>query len=454
MIKGKHGRFRANLLGKRVDYSARSVIIVGPELRLNQCGLPKKIALELYQPFIIRRLKDRGLADTIKSAKKMLERKDREIWDILEEVICQHPVLLNRQPTLHRHGIQAFEPVLMNDHAIHLHPLVCRSFGADFDGDQMSVHLPLSIQAVSEAYVLLSPSANLLSAADGHLVYPLSQEMVLGLYYLTSEAPAERTRRPWRFASPTEAILAYEHRCVAMREPIDVRLPESWLGRPESGSNVSRILHTTVGRLLFNEALGQSMPFINKSMSAESLSEMLEQRIRVPGTGAADTLLETLMRLGVQEATRSGMSLAIGDFAGVADFKASQVRQARASACFTADDTVAVRRTWAKATSAVDAEVQAEFIRLATKTNLIGLLINSGARQVRPQLGKLAGIHGQVRDMSGRADTEPILSNLREGHRPLDYFRSCHRTRRGKTDIQAEVLKGGLPDPQADRLRP
>src|SRR5258707_1613092 len=224
MIKGKQGRFRENLLGKRVDYSARSVIVVGPELKLHQCGLPKKIALELYQPFIIRKLKEHGLADTIKSAKKMLERRDPEVWDILEEVIYQHPVMLNRAPTLHRMGIQAFEPVLVEGNAIKIHPLVCKGFNADFDGDQMAVHLPLSIEAQTEAHVLMLAPNNIFSPANGSPIITPSQDIVLGIYYMTVDHADGQSDNLRSFSTPTEAILAFELRKVGVHERIQVRI--------------------------------------------------------------------------------------------------------------------------------------------------------------------------------------------------------------------------------------
>ena len=228
MIKGKQGRFRENLLGKRVDYSARSVIVVGPELKLHQCGLPKKIALELFQPFIIRRLKEHGLADTIKSAKKMLERRDPEVWDILEEVIDQHPVLLNRAPTLHRMGIQAFEPILVEGNAIRVHPLVCNGFNADFDGDQMAVHLPLSVEAQAEAHILMLSTHNIFSPANGEPVISPSQEIVLGVYYITTmpETPSDPKKSP-TFKDPSEAMLAYDLKKIKIHDPICVRLPQN-----------------------------------------------------------------------------------------------------------------------------------------------------------------------------------------------------------------------------------
>src|SRR4051794_4158481 len=264
MIKGKQGRFRENLLGKRVDYSARSVIVVGPELKLHQCGLPKKIALELYQPFIIRRLKELGHADTIKSAKKMLGRKDDQVWDILEEVIRNHPVLLNRAPTLHRMGIQAFEPVLVEGNAIQLHPLVCKGSTADFDGDQMAVHLPLSIEAQAEAHTLMMSTHNIFSPANGAPIISPSQDVVMGCYYLTMSRPNEKGDG-MVFSTPNEVFLAHSQKKVQTHAKIKVRLPKNRCLREEMDSDEAygKIVDTTVGRVIFNSVLPRGMPFYN-----------------------------------------------------------------------------------------------------------------------------------------------------------------------------------------------
>jgi DNA-directed RNA polymerase subunit beta' len=294
MIKGKQGRFRENLLGKRVDYSARSVIVVGPELKLHQCGLPKKIALELYQPFIIRKLKEHGLADTIKSAKRMLERRDPEVWDILEEVIYQHPVLLNRAPTLHRMGIQAFEPVLVEGNAIRLHPLVCGGFNADFDGDQMAVHLPLSVEAQAEAHTLMMSTHNIFSPASGKPIISPSQDIVMGVYYITFMAVDERPVEKLKvFKDAKEALLAHEQRKIETHERIVVRMEafetivEDQGGQPKKMPENKRII-TTAGRVLFSEILAKGMPFYNCSLGKKGAARVIDDCYAM--TGRANTI--------------------------------------------------------------------------------------------------------------------------------------------------------------------
>src|SRR5690349_16275329 len=344
MIKGKQGRFRENLLGKRVDYSARSVIVVGPELKLHQCGLPKKIALELYQPFIIRRLKEHGLADTIKSAKRMLERRDPEVWDILEECIYQHPVLLNRAPTLHRMGIQAFEPVLVEGNAIKIHPLVCKGFNADFDGDQMAVHLPLSIEAQTEAHVLMLAPNNIFSPANGSPIITPSQDIVLGTFYITSEREADKGEFKL-FNSPTEALMAYELGDIAMHARIFVRLSRrtqvvpddksgavsiheaSWKaleaqrkaknpeyqGKPMPPKFKSNVVLTTVGRCIFNDILPSEMPFYNYALTAKGSSRVIADTYAKLGRPATIALLDDMKSLGFKRSTLAGLSFGITD---------------------------------------------------------------------------------------------------------------------------------------------
>ena len=320
MIKGKQGRFRENLLGKRVDYSARSVIVVGPNLKLNQCGLPKKIALELYQPFIIRRLKEQGLADTIKSAKRMLERRDEEVWDILEQVIRQHPVLLNRAPTLHRMGIQAFEPVLVEGKAITLHPLVCTGYNADFDGDQMAVHLPLSVEAQTEAHVLMLSTHNIFSPAHGNPLVSPSQDIVMGVYFLThmdlNDNREENDLRKFRNAQ--EALLAYDYDQITLQEKIQVRLPrypnvvKDEKGKIEPMPSNGRIV-TTVGRILFCEILADGMPFYNCELTKKGCSRVIDDTYEIKGRAETLTLLDDMKEVGFKASTWSGISIAITD---------------------------------------------------------------------------------------------------------------------------------------------
>src|SRR5437867_224935 len=311
MIKGKQGRFRENLLGKRVDYSARSVIVVGPELRLHQCGLPKKIALELYQPFIIRRLKELGHADTIKSAKKMLERKDDEVWDILEEVIRNHPVLLNRAPTLHRMGIQAFEPILVEGNAIQLHPLVCKGFNADFDGDQMAVHLPLSIEAQVEASTLMMSTNNIFSPANGNPIISPSQDIVMGCYYTTVPRPNERGEGMC-FANSQEVFMAYAQKKVEIHARIKVRLPveKRVKGEGSSTHKPGGVLDTTVGRVIFNDVLSGQMPYYNNTLSSGQLNEIIADCYQVLGRKETIDLLDRMKNIGFKQATSSGLSFA------------------------------------------------------------------------------------------------------------------------------------------------
>ena len=312
MIKGKQGRFRENLLGKRVDYSARSVIVVGPSLRLHQCGLPKKIALELYQPFIIRRLKELEHADTIKSAKKMLERKDEEVWDILEEVIQNHPVLLNRAPTLHRMGIQAFEPTLVEGNAIKLHPLVCKGFNADFDGDQMAVHLPLSIEAQVEAHTLMMSTNNIFSPANGSPIISPSQDVVMGCYYMTSSLPQSKGDG-MKFSSFEEVQLAYSLGKVATHAAIEVRLAAGRFIKNDPTAKPGTLIKTTVGRVMFNAWLPRGMPFYNMPLRSKDLAEVISDCYEILGRRKTIDLLDTLNRIGFRSSTTSGLSFATDD---------------------------------------------------------------------------------------------------------------------------------------------
>ncbi|TVS06506.1 MAG: DNA-directed RNA polymerase subunit beta', partial [Phycisphaerales bacterium] len=320
MIKGKQGRFRENLLGKRVDYSARSVIVVGPDLKLNQCGLPKKIALELYQPFIIRKLKEHGLADTIKSAKRMLERRDAEVWDILEEVIDQHPVLLNRAPTLHRMGIQAFEPVLVEGNAIRLHPLVCGGFNADFDGDQMAVHLPLSVEAQTEAHCLMLSTHNIFSPANGKPIISASQDIVMGVYFTTVMEPEDaRDQNSLRaFKSRMEAIMAFDNGVIDLHERIVVRLDgfESIVnsqGGPVEPLDLHGRVVTTVGRVLFSEIHAEGMPFYNCALGKKGCARVIDDVYRYAGKPATIDLLDDMKRIGFRVSTTSGLSFGVTD---------------------------------------------------------------------------------------------------------------------------------------------
>ncbi|MCP4812205.1 MAG: DNA-directed RNA polymerase subunit beta', partial [Planctomycetaceae bacterium] len=314
MIKGKQGRFRENLLGKRVDYSARSVIVVGPQLKLHQCGLPKKIALELFQPFIIPKLKELGHADTIKSAKKMLERKDEEVWDILEQVIRNHPVLLNRAPTLHRMGIQAFEPILVEGNAIHLHPLACKGFNADFDGDQMAVHLPLSIEAQVEAHTLMMSTNNIFAPSNGKPIMSPSQDTVMGCYYVTVELP-NRKGEGMTFSSLEEADLAHSQGALDMHAKIKVRLPghRKVNAEDENAHQPGVVIETTYGRIMFNMMLPKGLDFYNIPLRGGDLAKVISDCYQRLGRKATIELLDDMNQLGFRESTRSGLSFATDD---------------------------------------------------------------------------------------------------------------------------------------------
>jgi len=472
MIKGKQGRFRENLLGKRVDYSARSVIVIGPELKLHQCGLPKKIALELYQPFIIRNLKNRGLADTIKSAKKMLERRDREIWDILEEVIHEHPVLLNRAPTLHRMGIQAFEPVLVEGNAIRVHPLVCKGFNADFDGDQMAVHLPLSVEAQAEAHVLMLATNNIFSPASGSPIMSPSQDIVLGAYYLTSEQGAtwvaphmakvpagDGTECPI-FRDEHEAMLALDQGLIGVHAPVIVRLPgdvqvveEERQYVPEGGR-----VRTTAGRCIFNDVLPEAMAFYNYPLSQKGLGRVISDCYAQLGRAATLEVLDAMKDLGFRYSTLAGLSFGVTDLR-IPDDKARIVAEAQERVDkiirdFEADAITQGERynqvvdVWIH----VREEVTKSLMRtLATDVrpdqptylNPVWLMSDSGARGNVDQIRQLAGMRGLISKPSGEIIEAPIKANFREGLSVLEYFSSTHGARKGLADTALKTADSG-----------
>jgi len=460
MIKGKQGRFRENLLGKRVDYSARSVIVVGPELRLHQCGLPKKVALELYQPFIIRRLKELGFADTIKSARKMLERQDEEIWDILESVIQNHPVLLNRAPTLHRMGIQAFQPTLIEGNAIEIHPLVCRGFNADFDGDQMAVHLPLSVEAQVEATVLMLSTNNIFSPANGSPIITPSQDIVLGLHYLTLMRAENKDEIP-RFASKMEALLAYDLKVVRLHENIQVRIEVGRIVRNEDGKEYAvednKTIETTVGRLIFNDVLEKGMPFYNLSMSSKEINTVVADCYRLLSREATIRLLDAIKELGFREATRSGLSIGAVDLK-VPDSKWKIINK-------TEDEVAKIQSNydkgvitegerynqvidaWTHARELVGEEVMKELARDRRVgdiyVNPIYLMAQSGARGSIDQIRQLAGMRGLMAKPSGKIIESPIKANFREGLHVLEYFSSTHGARKGLADTALKTADSG-----------
>ncbi|MCZ6690710.1 MAG: DNA-directed RNA polymerase subunit beta' [Planctomycetota bacterium] len=458
MIKGKQGRFRENLLGKRVDYSARSVIVVGPELKLHQCGLPKKIALELFQPFIIRRLKEMGHADTIKSAKKMLDRKDEEVWDILEEVIQDHPVLLNRAPTLHRVGIQAFEPILIEGNAIKIHPLVCAGFNADFDGDQMAVHLPLSIEAQVEAATLMMSTHNIFSPANGRPIIAPSQDIVLGCFYITVLKEGE-LGEGMIFSSEEEALLAHSEGKVGIHSPVKVRLAAG-LDVLEEGRKKSTArgpLLTTPGRVMFNDILPKGMPYYNMEMDKSTISKVVDDCHALVGREATLELLDNLKELGFKQATLAGLSFAMHDLRTprkkaeiirTAQGKVNEIKKAYERGVITEGERYnQVIECWTHATEKVGEDMMEELKRDTRDgkpyLNPIFLMAKSGARGSAQQIRQLAGMRGLMAKPSGRIIETPIRANFREGLSVLEYFSSTHGARKGLADTALKTADSG-----------
>jgi DNA-directed RNA polymerase subunit beta' len=455
MIKGKQGRFRENLLGKRVDYSARSVIVVGPHLRLHQCGLPKKIALELFQPFIIRRLKDLGHADTIKSAKKMLERKDEEVWDILEEVIRNHPVLLNRAPTLHRMGIQAFEPVLVEGNAIKLHPLVCKGFNADFDGDQMAVHLPLSIEAQVEAHTLMMSTNNIFSPSNGAPIISPSQDVVMGCYYITMPLPPGRKGEGMIFSSLDEVQLAYSLGALDTHARIRVKLPPGRKLKAED-AKPGALIETTVGRVIFNMTLSDRMPFYNIPMRSSELAKVISDCYQILGRRATIDLLDDMNRLGFRSSTYSGLSFATDDLI-TPPSKARIINDAEREVLkknklyqrgiITEGERYnQVLDAWTHARERITTEMMTELendYRRPGYVNPIYLMAHSGARGGVEQIRQLAGMRGLMAKPSGKIIETPIKANFREGLSVLEYFSSTHGARKGLADTALKTADSG-----------
>lgn len=455
MIKGKQGRFRENLLGKRVDYSARSVIVVGPNLRLHQCGLPKKIALELYQPFIIRRLKELGHADTIKSAKKMLERKDEEVWDILEEVIQNHPVLLNRAPTLHRMGIQAFEPTLVEGNAIKLHPLVCKGFNADFDGDQMAVHLPLSIEAQVEAHTLLMSIHNIFSPANGAPIISPSQDVVMGCYYITSEQQSSKGDGMY-FASPAEVEMAYSQGKVGTHAAITLRLPKDRKVKGDRGVKPGNKVLTTVGRVMFNEMLPKGMPFYNTPLRSSDLASVISDCYELLGRKTTIDLLDNMNRLGFRQSTLSGLSFATDDLITPsskskiilnAEKAVMQSQKHYMRGIITEGERYnKVLDAWTHAREQITTEMMDQLQsdhRYEGYVNPIYLMAHSGARGGVEQIRQLAGMRGLMAKPSGKIIETPIKANFREGLSVLEYFSSTHGARKGLADTALKTADSG-----------
>ena len=457
MLRGKQGRFRQNLLGKRVDYSGRSVIVVGPELKIYQCGLPKEMAIELFKPFVMKELVVNGLAHNIKSAKKMVDKMQPEVWDVLEGVIKEHPVMLNRAPTLHRLGIQAFEPILVEGKAIKLHPLVCTAFNADFDGDQMAVHLPLSQEAQAECrFLLLSPN-NLLKPSDGAPVAVPSQDMVLGIYYLTMQKDGEPGEGKC-FKSENEAFLAYENKIITLHSLINVRRKAVC----KDGTEVSGMVSTTVGRLLFNEIIPQDLNFVDRTdpksilkpeidfqCGKKQLKQILDRCINVHGTTDTAEVLDSIKSLGYKYSTIGALSVSISDMT-VPKEKAEILEKAQKQVEFitkkyrrgflTEEDRYkAVVNTWFDA----DEELKNKLIGGLDKYNNIFMMADSGARGSNQQIKQLAGMRGLMADTSGRTIELPIKSNFREGLDVLEYFISAHGARKGLSDTALRTADSG-----------
>ena len=457
MLKGKSGRFRQNLLGKRVDYSGRSVIVVGPELKIYQCGLPKEMAIELFKPFVMKELVQNGTAHNIKNAKKMVERLQPEVWDVLEEVIKEHPVMLNRAPTLHRLGIQAFEPILVEGKAIKLHPLVCTAFNADFDGDQMAVHLPLSVEAQAECrFLLLSPN-NLLKPSDGGPVAVPSQDMVLGIYYLTQERPGAKGEG-MIFKSFNEALLAYENAAVTLHSRVKVRVSK----KMADGTVKTGTVESTVGRFMFNEIIPQDLGFIDREVEGnelllevdfhvgkKQLKQILEKVINTHGATATAEVLDHVKAMGYKLSTRAAMTVSISDMT-VPPQKPEMIKNAQDTVdkitknfkrgLITEEERYKeVVETW----KATDDALTKALLDGLDKYNNIFMMADSGARGSDKQIKQLAGMRGLMADTTGHTIELPIKSNFREGLDVLEYFMSAHGARKGMSDTALRTADSG-----------
>ena len=457
MLKGKSGRFRHNLLGKRVDYSGRSVIVVGPELKIYQCGLPKEMAIELFKPFVMKELVQNGTAHNIKNAKKMVERLQPEVWDVLEEVIKEHPVMLNRAPTLHRLGIQAFEPILVEGKAIKLHPLVCTAFNADFDGDQMAVHLPLSVEAQAECrFLLLSPN-NLLKPSDGGPVAVPSQDMVLGIYYLTQERPGAKGEG-MIFKSFNEALLAYENAAVTLYSRVKVRVSK----KMPDGTVKTGTVESTVGRFMFNEIIPQDLGFVDREVEGnelllevdfhvgkKQLKQILEKVINTHGATATAEVLDHVKAMGYKLSTRAAMTVSISDMT-VPPQKPEMIKNAQDTVdkitknfkrgLITEEERYKeVVETW----KATDDALTKALLDGLDKYNNIFMMADSGARGSDKQIKQLAGMRGLMADTTGHTIELPIKSNFREGLDVLEYFMSAHGARKGMSDTALRTADSG-----------
>ncbi|WFC41064.1 DNA-directed RNA polymerase subunit beta' [Pseudoxanthomonas sp. SE1] len=465
MIKGKQGRFRQNLLGKRVDYSGRSVIVVGPTLRLHECGLPKKMALELFKPFVFAKLQRRGLATTIKAAKKLVEREEADVWDILEEVIREHPVLLNRAPTLHRLGIQAFEPVLIEGKAIQLHPLVCTAFNADFDGDQMAVHVPLSLEAQLEARALMMSSNNILSPANGEPIIVPSQDVVLGLYYMT-RALENKKGEGMAFANIAEVKRAYDNRAVELHAKVKVRISGTVIDEEGGRSKQTSIVDTTIGRALLAEILPEGLPFalVNTELNKKAISRLINSSYRMLGLKDTVVFADKLMYTGFAYATRAGVSIGIDDMLipaekkgilGEAEQEVLEIQEQYQSGLVTAGERYnKVVDIWSRTNERI-AKAMMETIGTDKVQNAKGETINeksmnslyimadSGARGSQAQIRQLAGMRGLMARPDGSIIETPIKANFREGLNVQEYFNSTHGARKGLADTALKTANSG-----------
>ncbi|MFV2064432.1 MAG: DNA-directed RNA polymerase subunit beta', partial [Chloroflexota bacterium] len=467
MLKGKQGRFRQNLLGKRVDYSGRSVIVVGPDLKLHQCGLPKKMALELFKPFVMRQLVEKGFAHNIKSAKRIVERVKPEVWDVLEEVIQDHPVLLNRAPTLHRLGIQAFMPVLVEGSAIQIHPLVCFAFNADFDGDQMAVHVPLSRAAQEEAKSMLLSTENLLSPSDGAPVVAPTQDMILGCYYLTMNAAKPIRGKKPTFETAEEAVLAYELGVIDTRQSVDpmpghkvrrmrlhtpVRIMRVLTWDDATEALVERSIESTVGRLIFNQILPPRLRYTEKTnqpMARFPLREVVSDCYHLLGRTETAHLVDGIKAVGFRYATQSGITIAVddikippekADLLAAADAKVEDIDRQYQRGLITADERYdGVVKVWRDTTD----EVSGKMMEGLDADGSITMMTASGARGNKGNIGQLGGMRGLMADPSGRIIDVPVRSNFREGMTVLEYFISTHGARKGLADTALRTADSG-----------
>ena len=457
MLKGKGGRFRQNLLGKRVDYSGRSVIVIGPELKLHQCGLPKKMALVLFEPFIIRRLKELGYVHTVRSAKKMIERQTKEVWDVLEEVTKGHPVLLNRAPTLHRLSVQAFEPLLIEGEAIRIHPLVCTAYNADFDGDQMAVHVPLSVEAQMEARLLMMAPNNIFSPSSGKPIITPTQDITLGCYYLTAEprtpAPADTRKLPL-FGSKEEVLFAYEDGALKTHDRIRLSNPD--FGRKVIfGDTTKKLIETTVGRVIFSEIWPPELGFPNKSVKKSELGDLIWKCYKFAGHEKTVTMLDKLKELGFREATKSGCSIGIDDMIipkekdQEIDAAQKQIRevekQYRKGVITPGERYNKIVDIWTHCTDMISNVMFKTLEQNQGKKefNPVYLMVDSGARGNRQQVRQLAGVRGLMAKPSGDIIEKPILANFREGLTVLEYFISTHGARKGLADTALKTADSG-----------